>query len=57
MKSGLSWGLFMFVIMTIIWPLIDGEGINMKRIIVGLIIWTLGGLAFGWTMKGNFKEN
>lgn len=56
-KVGISWALWMFVIMTFVWPLIDGEEITLKKILIGIPIWLIGGLAFGWTMKKNLKED
>ncbi|WP_271406649.1 hypothetical protein [Tenacibaculum soleae] len=53
-KVGLSWG--MFIIMTFVWPLIDGEEITLKRTLFSLVIWTIAGFAFGWSMRHNHKE-
>ncbi len=50
-KQGLQWGLFMFIIMTFIFPFFIGEAINWKRILVGIPVWTLAGLLFGFSMK------
>lgn len=55
-KVGLSWGMFMFVIMTFVWPLIDGEEITLKRTLFSLVIWTIAGFALGWSMRHNHKE-
>lgn len=49
--QGLSWGFFMFLFMDIIFPLFDGEGYKPLKLIVGVIVWTLTGLLFGYTMK------
>jgi hypothetical protein len=56
---GLRWGLFMYVFMTILFPLIDGEGITQKKILIGIPVWTIAGLLFGLTMKaiGGKKKN
>lgn len=56
-KAGLVWGAFMFGIMTIMWPLIDGDEITVKSVIVGIIIWTIGGLAFGWSMRHDYNKS
>lgn len=50
-KLGLIWGAFMFVIMTFVFPFMSNETITPKRSLVGLILWTIGGLIFGYTMK------
>lgn len=55
-KVGFSWGVSMFVIMTFIWPLIDGEEITLKRVLIAIPIWTIAGFAFGFTLKKNYKE-
>ena len=49
-KTGLVWGALMFVIMT---PLFFFYGIKMSliNIAIQLIIWLVGGLLFGYTMK------
>ncbi|WKD85788.1 hypothetical protein KCTC32516_01134 [Polaribacter huanghezhanensis] len=56
MKVGLLWGLFMFVIMTFVWPAIVGDEISLKRILIAIPIWILGGIIFGYTMRKNYKE-
>ena len=51
-KTGLTWGAFMFIIITFGFPyFIDGQKITSKSILIGLIIWTIAGLVFGYTMK------
>jgi hypothetical protein len=37
--------------MTIIFPLLVGEALTWKRILIGIPIWTLGGLGFGFYSK------
>ena len=48
---GLKFGLSMFIMMTLIFPLIMGEGLTQRKILIGIPIWTIGGLGFGYTMK------
>lgn len=55
-KAGLGWGLWMFVIMTFVWPYFDGDEITLKRTLISFVIWTIAGFAFGWTMRHNHKE-
>jgi hypothetical protein len=50
-KTGLSWGGFMFIVMSILFPYFENQEITIKNILVGLVLWTLGGFAFGYTMK------
>lgn len=49
--QGLKWGLFMYLFMEIIFPLIEGEKFNYYKIGFGLVYWTLFGLGFGYMMK------
>jgi DNA-directed RNA polymerase subunit RPC12/RpoP len=50
-KSGLAWGGFMFVFMSIIFPLIDGEGISAKKLMFAFPFWLLAGIGFGYFQK------
>ena len=57
--SGLIWGFLMYVSMVIVLPLIKGENITQKGLLIGIPLWTVGGLLFGYTMKrinGKRKE-
>lgn len=51
LASGLSWSAFMFVLMEVIFPLLTYQQITLKRLSLGIVIWSIGGLAFGYTMK------
>lgn len=50
-KQGLGWGLSMFIFMNIIFPLIDGD-FGVLDIIIGIPLWTVAGLIFGYTVFG-----
>lgn len=50
-KLGSFWGGFMYIFMIIVNPLIDGDEKTLKRILVGIPIWIIGGLGFGYMMK------
>jgi hypothetical protein len=54
---GLSWVAFMFVIMTIGFPYFEGETITLKSVLIGIVVWTIGGLAFGYIMKKYGNNN
>ena len=41
----------MYVFMTLVNPLIVGNEITLKMILIGIPIWTIAGLGFGYTMK------
>jgi hypothetical protein len=49
--QGLKWGLFMFVCMEIIFPLIDGDKFNYYKMAFGLVYWVLFGFGSGYIMK------
>ena len=51
LKSGLYFGIFMFVSMVIIYPLIKGKEITLESIVIRVPLWIIGGLAYGFTMK------
>jgi len=51
LKSGLFFGLFMFVFSIVVNPLISNVQITQKMILLNILIWTVGGLGFGYIMK------
>lgn len=56
-KQGLIWGLSMFLIMDIILPLAEGD-FSILDIIIGIPLWTIGGLIFGYAVFGwNRQQN
>ncbi len=50
-RMGLSWGAFMFLTMSVGFPYFKGQEITLKTLLLGLVIWTIGGLVFGYSMK------
>lgn len=48
---GLTWGALMFLTMTFGFPFFMGEEVNLEDISIGLVIWSIAGLIFGYTMK------
>ena len=56
LKSGLAWGLLMFFIMTFAFPYYNNEEITTRKIVIGIVVWTIGGILFGLTLKINYKE-
>jgi len=50
-EVGLGWGGFMFIIMSLIYPFVMGQIMTWYTILIGLVIWSIGGLGFGYTMK------
>jgi hypothetical protein len=61
-QEGLGFAFFMFIFTEIlVSPLISGKPITVKGILIGIPIWTIGGLFYGWVIKGireskRFKE-
>lgn len=47
-KVGLGWGVWMFLAMAFVWPLIEGEKIILKTVIIKCIYWIIAGLVFGY---------
>lgn len=48
---GLLWGLFMFIVMVFVFPYFEGEAITQRSILIGVPVWSLAGLGYGYTMK------
>lgn len=53
--TGLVWGVLMYLLNVIVLPLIMDTEISAVSLLVGIPIWTLGGLAFGYTLYRYFK--
>ena len=47
---GMLFGLFMYVFMVILFPLIKGEALTQKGLLIGIPVWAVAGLVFGFTM-------
>lgn len=55
-KEGLSWGLFMFVLMSLLFPLVMGNGLSFRSVMVSIPLWMLGGLGYGYSMHLFFRK-
>jgi len=51
LKQGLFFGVFMYVFMDIIFPLFSNEVLTKRDLLIGIPIWLIGGLVFGFIMK------
>jgi len=51
LKQGLSFGFLMYIFMTIFFPLMTKEEITQTDLLIGIPIWLVGGLGFGYIMK------
>ncbi len=50
-KTGLIWGMFMFLIISIGSPYFSGQEITWKTLLSGFVTWIIGGLVFAYIMK------
>jgi len=50
-KFGLVWGLFMFLVLNIGFPLWDNAELDYKKMLISLPIWIIGGLIFGYVSR------
>jgi len=51
LKTGIGWGGIMYILVTIVNPLIAGKEITLPMILIGIPLWIVAGLAFGYIMK------
>ena len=56
-KSGLVYGAIMFGCMGIVFPCVQAQEFTFKHLILSVVIWSLAGLAFGFTMKKIFDKS
>lgn len=49
--TGLVWGIFMFIIINLIFPFFTGGQIVWKNTLISLPLWIVSGLGFGVIMK------
>ncbi|HQE11494.1 MAG TPA: hypothetical protein PLQ78_01970 [Flavipsychrobacter sp.] len=49
--EGLVWGVFMFLMMGILFPLAQKEPFTTKRVLLSLLYWLIGGLVYGYILK------
>ena len=50
-RFGLIWGLFMMLMINVVFPLIDGTGITWQKIAVAVPVWAVFGLIFGYVSQ------
>ena len=50
-KFGLIWGLFMFLILNIGFPMWDNKPLDYKAMLIALPFWLIGGLIFGYVSR------
>lgn len=47
-KAGLIWALWMFIILTFVWPYFNEEKITLQKTLIAIPIWIIGGLFVGY---------
>lgn len=50
-KFGLLWGVFMFLILNIAFPLWDNQPMDYQAMLISLPFWIIGGLIFGYVSR------
>lgn len=55
-KFGLIWGVIMFIILNIIFPLFDGEALVIKKLLLFFPLWLIFGLIFGYISQSRKKK-
>ncbi|MCZ2157335.1 MAG: hypothetical protein LC114_26135 [Bryobacterales bacterium] len=48
--QGLVWGAFMFIIMGIVYPLVEKEALTAGSLARALVLWLVAGLVYGWAI-------
>jgi choline-glycine betaine transporter len=54
-KWGLFWGTIMYVITIVLIPLLSGEGLLTRKLILGVPLWVVVGLILGRLFKNDEK--
>lgn len=51
--DGIAWGVIMYVLMTFIVPItgVDDSPITLRKSLISIPVWLLGGLLFGFVMQ------
>ncbi|MFD2601080.1 MULTISPECIES: hypothetical protein [Flavobacterium] len=50
-KFGLFWGMFMALVINVLFPLFDGTDIVPMKVLVSIPFWLVGGLIFGYVSR------
>lgn len=50
-RSGLVWGGILYVITMVIFPMIDHESFDLEKLLLGLPLWALVGVAIGYLFE------
>ncbi len=55
-KEGLGWGIIMYFLMVIVLPFFSNEEITWAKVLIGLPVWLLAGLVWGYSMNKFFAS-
>ena len=50
-RNGLLWGGMMYIVMTFVFPYIEGNEIPVKRMLINIPVWLFAGVGYGYAMK------
>nr|WP_322624598.1 hypothetical protein [uncultured Flavobacterium sp.] len=50
-RSGLVWGGILYVIVMVIFPMIDHESFDLEKLLLGIPLWALAGLCIGYLFE------
>lgn len=51
LRNGLLWGVMMYLVMTFVFPYLDGKEIPVKRMLINIPVWIVAGIGYGYAMK------
>lgn len=52
----MSWGIFMFVLMGLLYPVVMGDALSLRSVGISISLWLLGGLGYGYAMHIYFRK-
>ena len=55
-KWGLLWGTIFYIITMILFPVIDGEKLNVTKMLLGIPLWVMTGLVLGYMLANKKKR-
>ena len=56
LRAGLFFGFFMYIFAVVLFPLIMGESLTQRGLLIGVLIWGIAGFLFGFTMKILYRK-
>lgn len=57
LATGLQWGVGMFIVMQVGYPLVVGDEIALRSILIGIPLWLTGGIIWGGLMHIYFWKD